>query len=152
MEAILDSTPSRERAITPHSDAALPAPTSTRRRWVGRTLTGLAVAFLLFDGAMKLAMVQPVIDAMQRMGFPADTARPIGLVLLACLALHLVPRTAVLGAVLLTGYLGGAIASHVRLEDPLLSHTLFPVYFAVLVWGGLDLRDPRVRTMTPWAR
>ncbi|MGH7438063.1 MAG: DoxX family protein [Polyangiaceae bacterium] len=145
MEAIVDSTPSRERAIAPHSDA--PLPTSTRRRWVGRALSGLAVAFLLFDSAMKLVMVQPVIDATQRMGFPVDTARPIGLVLLACLAIHLVPRTAVLGAVLLTGYLGGAIASHVRLEDPLLSHTLFPIYFGVLVWGGLYLRDPRVRTM-----
>jgi hypothetical protein len=152
MEATLDSTPSRERATTPQSDTAPSAPTSTRRRWVGRTLTGLAVAFLLFDSAMKLAMVQPVIDATQRMGFPVDTARPIGLVLLACLAIHLVPRTAVLGAVLLTGYLGGAIASHVRLEDPLLSHTLFPIYFGVLVWGGLYLRDPRVRTMAPWAR
>jgi hypothetical protein len=113
-------------------------------------MSGLAVAFLLFDSAMKLAMVQPVVEASERMGFPIDTARPIGVILLACVAIYLARRTAVLGAVLLTGYLGGAIASHLRLEDPLLSHTLFPVYFGVLVWGGLYLRDARVRAIAPW--
>ena len=80
---------------------------------------------------------------MQRVGYPEDTARPIGWILLACLVAYLVPRTAVVGAVLLTGFLGGAIATHLRLEDPLFSHTLFPTYVAVLVWGGLYLRDSR---------
>lgn len=149
MEAILDST---ERATSPHPAVAVSVPTSTTRRWVGRTLSGLAVAFLLFDSAMKLAMVQPVIDASARMGFPVDTARPIGAILLACVAIYLMPRTAVLGAVLLTGYLGGAVASHLRLEDPLVSHTLFPIYFGALIWGGLYLRDARVRTIAPWNR
>jgi hypothetical protein len=150
MEAILDSTDSSARATSPHPATAVSVPTSTRSLWAGRTMSGLAVAFLLFDSAMKLAMVQPVIDASERMGFPIDTARPIGVILLACVAIYLVPRTAVLGAVLLTGYLGGAIASHLRLGDPLLSHTLFPFYFGVLVWGGLYLRDARVRTIVPW--
>lgn len=150
MEAILDSTDSSDRATSSHSSAAVSVPTSTGRRWVGRTMSGLAVAFLLFDSAMKLAMVQPVVEASERMGFPIDTARPVGVILLACVAIYLVRRTAVLGAVLLTGYLGGAIASHLRLEDPLLSHTLFPIYFGVLVWGGLYLRDARVRAIAPW--
>jgi hypothetical protein len=112
----------------------------------------LAVAFLAFDAAMKLVKIAPVVEAMQRTGFPDGTARPIGLVLLACLAVHLVPRTAVLGAVLLTGYLGGAVATHVRLEDPPFSHTLFPIYFGALLWGGLYLRDPRVRAIAPWTK
>jgi len=151
MEATLDTTNSSDRATSPHPAAAVSVPTATKRRWAGRTMSGLAVAFLLFDSAMKLAMVQPVLDASERMGFPVDTARPIGVILLACVAIYLVPRTAVLGAVLLTGYLGGAIASHLRLGDPLLSHTLFPIYFGVLVWGGLYLRDARVRTIVPWS-
>jgi hypothetical protein len=86
------------------------------------------------------------------MGYPDGTARPIGLVLLVCLVIHLAPRTTVLGAVLLTAYLGGAVATHVRVLDPLFSHVLFPVYVALLLWGGLYLRDARVRAMAPWAR
>jgi hypothetical protein len=131
---------------------ANPVPASKARRWTSRVLSGLAVAFLVFDAAMKLVKIPPVVEAMARMGFPDGTARPIGVVLLACVGLYLVPRTAVLGAVLLTGYLGGAIAAHVRLEDPLLSHTLFPVYFGVLLWVGLYLRDRRVSALAPWRR
>jgi len=132
------------------SSAATSAPPA-KRRIASLTLSGLAVAFLAFDGAMKLVKIAPVVEAMQRMGFPDDTARPIGLILLACVALYVLPRTAVLGAVLLTGYLGGAVVTHVRVEDPLFSHTLFPIYFGVLVWAGLYLRDPRVRSIAPWA-
>jgi hypothetical protein len=125
---------------------------SRAARWGGIALTALPVLFLIFDGAMKLARVAPVRDASVRMGWPVSAAPGIGLVLLACVAIHLVPRTAILGAVLLTGYLGGAASAHVRLGDPLFSHTLFPVYVGVMIWGGLYLRDARARALAPWRR
>jgi hypothetical protein len=127
-------------------------PSSKKRRRAGIAMSTLAVLFLLFDSVMKLVKVQPVIEATERLGYPEATARPLGLVLLACVVLYVVPRTAVLGAVLLTGFLGGAIATHVRIEDPLFSHTLFPVYFGVLVWAGLYLRDPRLSGLAPWRK
>ena len=134
------------------SVAAAAAPVASKiRRRISYVMTGLASLFLVFDAAMKLIKVAPVVEGMQRVGYPDGTARPLGLVLLACVVVHLVPRTAVLGAVLLTGYLGGAIATHVRIEDPLFSHTLFPVYFGALIWGALYLRDPRVRALAPWS-
>ena len=86
------------------------------------------------------------------LGYPADTVLWIGMIELVCLALYLVPRTAVLGAILLTGHLGGAIATHVRVGSPLLSHTLFPIYVALLLWGGLYLREPRLRELVPFRR
>jgi hypothetical protein len=125
-------------------------PISNKRRWAGVIMSALAVAFLLFDGVIKLVKIQPVVEATQRLGYPEATARPLGIVLLACVALYLVRRTAVLGAVLVTAFLGGAISAHVRVEDPLFSHTLFPVYVAALIWGGLYLRDSRVRALAPW--
>jgi hypothetical protein len=137
----------RSQSTQPHTETA---PALTKRRWGGVILSGLPVLFLLFDSVIKLVKTQPVIDAMRQLGYPDATARPLGLVLLACVILYVVPRTAALGAILLTGYLGGAIATHVRVEDPLFSHTLFPVYVAALVWGGLYLRDPRVRALAPW--
>jgi hypothetical protein len=127
-------------------------PSSKTRRRAGTVMSTLAVLFLLFDSVMKLVKIQPVIEATQRLGYPEATARPIGILLLACVILYVVPRTAVLGAVLLTGYLGGAIATHVRVEDPLFSHTLFPVYFGVLVWAGLYLRDARLSALAPWRK
>ena len=143
-----------EATLTPSVEADRNAPLSpaVRRRWAGRILSGLAVAFLLFDSVMKLVKIAPVVEATRRMGYPDGTARPLGLVLLVCLVIHLAPRTTVLGAVLLTAYLGGAVATHVRVLDPLFSHVLFPVYVAFLLWGGLYLRDARVRAMAPWAR
>jgi hypothetical protein len=117
----------------------------TQRRWLGRVLSGVPVAFLLFDVAIKVAHVQAVTEASEQLGLPDSLSRPLAVILLACIALYLVPRTAVLGAVLLTGYLGGAIAIHARIGDPLPSHTLFPIYVAILLWGGLYLRDARVR-------
>lgn len=132
-------------------EATLDIPRSTattaRSRWPGRVLTGLPVLFLAFDAIAKLANAHQVAEASQRLGLPVDVAPALGVVLLACLALYLVPRTAVLGAVLLTGYLGGAVAMHVRIGDPLASHVLFPVYVAILLWGGLYLRDARVRAL-----
>ena len=133
------------------SPSASFVPTRATRR-ASMVLTALPVLFLIMDGVMKLANLAVVREATARMGWPVATIPVIGLVLLACVALHLVPRTATLGAVLLTGYLGGAISAHVRLGDPLLSHTLFPVYFAVMLWGALYLRDARVRALAPWRR
>ena len=111
----------------------------------GTIVTALPVLFLLFDSAIKLAVIQPVVDSFSQLGWPTHLAVGIGVLELACLALYLVPRTSVVGAVLLTGYLGGAIATHVRVESPLFTHVLFPVYVAMFLWGGLILREPRVR-------
>jgi hypothetical protein len=110
-------------------------------------MSGVPVLFLLFDSGAKLSMAAPVVEATSKMGYPPSTIVPIGVILLACVIVYLIPRTATLGAVLLTGYLGGAIATHVRVGDPLFSHVLFPIYFASLIWGGLYLRDGRVRAM-----
>ena len=102
---------------------------------------------------MKLAVMQVVTDASQQMGWPADagTVRMLGLVLAISTVLYAVPRTAFLGAILLTGYLGGAIATHVRIADPLFTHTLFGVYLGVALWGALWLRDTRLRALIPLA-
>src|SRR5215813_11676371 len=107
---------------------------SKRRLWAGRILSGLAVAFLAFDCTIKLLQLTPAVEST---------------VQLVCLALYLIPRTAVLGAILWTGYLGGAIATHVRLGNPLFTHVLFPIYLAILIWGGLYLRDDRLRAIFP---
>jgi hypothetical protein len=120
-------------------------PTTSLSRWAGRVLTAIPVLFLAFDVAIKFAAPPAVAEASARLGLPPDLAPRIGLILAACLALHVVPRTAVLGAVLLTGYLGGAVFVHMRVGDPLISHVLFPIYVGALLWGGLYLRDPRVR-------
>lgn len=132
-------------------EATLTAPstltTSTRRVWIGRVLSGLTVLFLTFDGAMKLVQHPEVIKGAAQLGYPVSSMVPIGLALLACVALYLFPRTAILGAVLLTGYLGGAVATHVRIGNPLFSHVLFPTYVAALAWAGLYLRDSRVQRL-----
>jgi hypothetical protein len=124
---------------------ATSVPASGRARRAGRILSGIPSAFLLFDAALKHVHVAAVTEASARIGFPDRLSVPLGGLLLALVALYLVPRTAVLGAVLLTGYLGGAVAIHVRIGDPLLAATLFPVYVAIMLWGGLYLRDARVR-------
>ena len=122
---------------------------SRRRVWAGRVISWLAVLFLLFDSAGKLLQVQPVIDGTIRLGYPRDIVFSLGVILLACVVAYVIPRTSVLGALLLTGYLGGAVATHVRVEDPLFSHVLFPTYVAALLWGGLILRDARLRSFLP---
>jgi hypothetical protein len=120
-------------------------PTSKATRVTGAVLSGIAVLFLLFDSLGKLLKVAPVIEGTAQLGYQESVIQPIGIILLLCVVVYLTPRTAILGAVLLTGYLGGAIATHVRVGSPLLTHVLFPVYVSILVWGGLVLRDPRVR-------
>jgi hypothetical protein len=113
----------------------------------GTALSGIAVLFLLFDSAGKLLRVAPVIDGTAQLGYSDSVIQPIGLILLLCVIAYVIPRTAPLGAVLLTGYMGGAIATHVRVGSPLLTHELFPVYVAALLWGGLFLRDERLRML-----
>jgi len=120
--------------------------------WLGWGLSGLTVLFMLFDGIAKLAMEQHVVEATTKIGYPVDAIRPLGIVLLACTVLYALPRTAILGAILLTGYLGGAVASKVRIEDPLFSSILFGVYFGIIAWGGLYLRDDRLRILIPVRR
>jgi hypothetical protein len=119
--------------------------------WIGRIISTLVVLFMTFDGVMKLVKPAPVMQATARLGFPEGAITGIGIVLLACTILYAVPRTAVFGAILLTGYLGGAVATQVRAGSPTFE-TLFPVIFGVLVWGGVFLRDGRVRALIPWRR
>lgn len=118
----------------------------------GTLVSALPVLFLLFDSAIKLIVIRPVVDSFTQLGWPVGLAIPVGMIELACIALYLAPRTAVLGALLLTGYLGGAVATHVRVGSPLLTHTLFPVYVALLLWGGLMLRESRLRELIPLRR
>ena len=120
-----------------------------RDLWIGRVLSGFAVLFLAFDAAIKLLRLPMAMDGTTQLGYPAGVVLPLGVVQVVCLALYVVPRTSVLGAVLWTGYLGGAIATHVRLGNPLFTHVLFPVYVALLLWGGLWLRERRLRTLLP---
>lgn len=112
-----------------------------------RILTALSVMFLSFDALMKLANNHHVAEASVQLGLPPNLSVPLGLVLATCLVLYVLPRTAPLGAVLLTGYLGGAVLAHLRIGDPMLSHTLFPVYVGAMLWTGLYLRDHRVRQL-----
>jgi hypothetical protein len=113
--------------------------------WTGRALSTIISLLLGFDATMKLLRVAPVMKASAQLGYSAHAVFGIGVVLAICVALYAIPRTAVLGALLLTGYLGGAIATHVRAGDPLFTHVLFPIYVAAVVWVGLALRDGRLR-------
>jgi hypothetical protein len=117
--------------------------------WAGRIVSALPVLLLLMDGVMKLIKPAPVVEATVGLGYPETVILPLGFVLLVCTVLYAIPRTSVLGAILLTGYLGGAVATHVRVGNPLLTHTLFPIYFGLLIWGGLFLRDGRLRALIP---
>jgi hypothetical protein len=119
---------------------------------IGWFVSALFALLLSLDAAMKLFVAQPVIDASVQLGWPADalTIRALGAILALSTVLYIVPRTAVLGAILLTGWLGGAIATHARIADPLFTHTLFGVYVGVALWAGLWLRDARVRALIPF--
>lgn len=120
------------------------------QNWIGWTLSALAILFLAMDAVMKLLALPVVLRASEALGFPgADMARTLGIILAICTVLYAFPRTAVLGAVLLTAYLGGAIATHVRAGSPLFTHVLFGVYVAIFVWAGLYLRDAALPAMFP---
>jgi hypothetical protein len=123
---------------------------STKERWAGRILSGLAVLFLAFDAAMKVLKLPAAVEGTTQLGYPENVVLPLGLIQVVCLIVYLIPRTSVVGAILWAGYLGGAIATHVRVQSPLASHILFPIYVAMLLWGGLWLRDARVRSLLRW--
>jgi len=123
-------------------------PVSRGARWGGRIMSWLPALFLLVDGVMKLFKPALVVEATVKLGYPENTIVPIGIVLTVCTILYLIPRTAVLGAILLTGYLGGAVATHVRVGEGLFPVS-FPIIFGILLWGGLYLRDNRLRTLIP---
>ena len=121
---------------------------SKKALWAGRIMSALPALFLLMDGVMKLFKPEVVVKATVQLGYRESVIVPLGIVLLACTVLYLIPRTAVLGAILLTGYLGGAVATHVRVGEGLFS-IVFPIIFGVLIWGGLYLRDERLRALIP---
>ena len=130
------------------------APVSKPALWSGRLLSGLVIVFLLFDGAIKLVPWPVVTETMDRMGYGSSEAlaRSLGLITIVCTALYAVPPTSILGAILLTGYLGGAIASHLRIGSPLFSHVLFGFYLGLMLWGGLWLRRRSLRAVLPFSR
>lgn len=122
----------------------MPAETSSNGlSWAGWVVSGLVIAFLIFDGATKVLKVVPVLEACERLGLRPDTVVGIGVVLLACTALYVIPRTAVLGAILLSAFLGGAVATHVRAGSSVFE-TVFPIGFCGLAWLGIVLREPRL--------
>ncbi len=114
------------------------------RTWIGRIVLALPVLFLAVDSVVKLLRIGPVMDSFNELGYPQNLALGIGLIEAVCLLVLLIPRTSMLGAVLLTGYLGGAVATHVRIGNPLASHILFPVYIGILIWAGMALIDSRI--------
>jgi DoxX-like family len=143
--------PFMEKAMTTIAETA---PVSKPARWLGRVLSGLVILFLLFDGAIKLVPWPVVTETMDRIGYGSSEslARTLGVITVACTVLYAIPPTSILGAILLTGYLGGAMASHLRIGSPLFTHTLFGFYFGLMVWGGLWLRDRSLRALIPFRR
>lgn len=134
--------------------AQTPPASSRGMLWTGRALTTIVVLFLIMDSVIKLIPIPEVTSSLRELGYPptVDLARFLGLLLLVCTALYVWPRTSLLGAVLLTGYLGGAIATHVRIGHPLFTHTFFGVYLGLFIWGGLYLRDAEFRALFPFRR
>ena len=123
-------------------------PVSKKMLWAGRIMSALPALFLLFDGGAKLVQPAPVVEGTVKLGYPVSVILGLGIVLLASTLLYIIPRTAVLGAILLTGYLGGAVASNLRIQEGWFV-ILFPVFFGALIWGGLYLRDARLRALIP---
>jgi len=143
------TTTSKAIQSNTHNPAASAA--NSRRLWAGRIISTLPALFLLIDGIMKLLKPAVVVDATIKLGYSENVIVAIGVVLLACTIIYLIPRTAVLGAILLTGYLGGAIATHVRVGNPLFTF-IFPGILGAMLWGGLYLRNERLRSIIPFAR
>ena len=133
------------------ASATQAAPTSKAMTWAGRIISGITVLFLIFDGVTKVMKVPQVMAASAKMGYPASAIVGTGITLLICVALYVIPQTSIFGAILLTGYLGGAVATHVFVRDPVFD-TVFPIIFGVLVWGGLFLRDGQLRGLIPLRR
>jgi hypothetical protein len=128
------------------------APVSKSSLWAGRIISALVVLLMLFDSTIKLMKLAPAVEGTVRIGYSAGIVFPLGIVLLVCVAFYAIPRTSVFGAILLTGYLGGAVASNVRVGNPLFGYILFPVYVGAFAWLGLYLRDERLRALIPVRR
>ena len=128
------------------------APVSSKARWAGHSMSALMILFLILHGIIKLVPLAPVTEALAELGYPVNLARALGVLTLVCTVLYAMPRTSVLGAILLTGLLGGAIATHLRVGSPVFTRLLFGVYLGVMVWGGLFLRDERLRALVPLRR
>ena len=125
---------------------------SKAKRWTGRILSTIVVLLLTLDGVMKLLKPAPVVQGTLELGYPETVIVGLGVVLLASVVLYAIPRTALLGAILLTGYLGGAVATHVRVGNPLFSHVLFPTYLGILLWAALVLRNERLEKLLTGGR
>jgi hypothetical protein len=123
---------------------------SNKALWGGRIISGLVTAFMIFDGVIHIMKPAPVVQAFAQLGFPIRLAVPLGVMSLTCVALYAIPQTSVLGAILLTGYLGGAVAIQLPTGNPFFGEVIFPVYIGVFVWGGIFLRDERVRKLIPF--
>ena len=131
-----------------------PAPLGRSALWAGWILSGMVILFLLADGGMKLVPIPIVTQTMEQLGYPptAELARTLGVLTVLCTLLYAWPPTAVLGAILLTGYMGGAIATHLRVGSPLFTHLMFGLYLGLMIWGGLYLREPRLHALIPLRR
>jgi len=129
--------------------AIQPGTVSRKSLWAGRIITGLVAAFLLFDAVIHLMKPAPVVEGFAKLGFPIRFAIPLGIIELVCVLMYLIPRTSIFGAILLTGYLGGAIAIQLPTGNPFFGEVLFPVYIGVFLWGGIYLRDERLRALVP---
>jgi len=125
------------------------SPISTKELWIGRTLSSVPTLFLLLDSLGKLLRTGAVVEGTVQLGYRESVVLPLGILLLACTVLYLIPRTSVLGAILLTGYLGGVVATHVRVGSSLFSQVSFPIYLGALIWAGLLLREARLRALFP---
>jgi hypothetical protein len=123
---------------------------SRRTLVAGRIVTGLTVSLLLLDAFGKVATLAPVVEGTARLGYPPSSVLVLGLIELACTILYLIPGSSIFGAILLTGYFGGAVASHIRIQDPLWTHVFSPIYMGALVWVGIALRDNRLHSLIPW--
>ena len=137
---------------TTYFSDAQPINTTAAQLWTGRVLSGIAVLFLTMDAVMHILRPAPVIQGTAKVGFPIGALLPLGIIELISIAAYLIPRTRIFGAILWTGYLGGAVATHVRVGDPLFSHILAPVYVAIVLWAGLCLRDARLRAIIKGAK
>jgi DoxX-like protein len=125
-------------------------PGSNRRPWAGYVISGIPPLFLLADAVGKLVKPEPVVTATVELGYNESVIVPLGVILLVSTILYIIPKTSILGAILLTGYLGGAVATHVRVGNPLLTHILIPIFLGVMLWLGLYLRESRLRALVPW--
>lgn len=130
----------------------LPFRKAGKKIWTGRIMSAFAVLFMLFDSITKLMKTPQVVEATANLGYPESMIPIIGLILLVLIILYVIPNTTIFGAILLTGYLGGAVASNLRIMSPLFSNTLFPIYFAIILWGGIYLRDDLIREFIPFRK